>query len=443
MQDIKRPVGSSDQTGLRGTLKVGPTVEPDTGNTGEGNDAPSQTVLPKKDGFFISAAARIKTGPNHPNAPGAPIAGRYASGETIPDQRGRFEEEAMMKRALMIFVSLAALTVLAAAPPAPAADPELVLMTHDSFNISQTVIESFEKENQVKLKVLKSGDAGAALTQAILSKNNPLADLFYGVDNTFLTRALDSGIFEPYASPALAEVIDALKLDPENRLLPVDYGDVCLNYDKKWFADKKLAPPQGLEDLAKPEYKDLTVVENPAVSSPGLAFLLATVGRFGPDGYLEYWKKLKANGVLAVNGWNDAYYGHFTASSKGNRPIVVSYASSPPAEVHFAEKKPEDAPTAAVVSPGSCFRQIEFAGVLKGAKNPEAARKFIDFMLGRTFQEDIPLNMFVFPANKNARLPEVFEKYAKVADQPAEVAPADVASSREKWIEAWTDTVLR
>ena len=319
----------------------------------------------------------------------------------------------------------------------------LTVMTHDSFNVSKEVIALFEKENQVEVRFLKSGDAGAALVQAILSKDNPLADVFYGVDNTFYSRAIEGGIFQAYDSPMLAHIPANLRLDAENRLLPVDYGDVCLNYDKAWFQEKGIAPPTDLADLAKPEYAGLTVVQNPATSSPGLAFLLATIGRFGEDGYLDFWKKLRANNVLVTSGWEDAYFGHFTAASKGDRPIVVSYASSPPAAVFYSEKPLTEAPTGAVVTDGNTFRQIEFVGILKGTKELELAKKFVDFMLGKDLQEDIPLQMFVFPANDQAKLPEVFVKYATVADKPVTVDPAAIEEKRNVWIEAWTDTVLR
>lgn len=319
----------------------------------------------------------------------------------------------------------------------------VTVMTHDSFNASKEVVAAFEQQHRVEVRFLKSGDAGAALVQAILSKDNPLADVFYGVDNTFYSRAIDSGIFVSYSSPLLAEIPAELQLDPLHRLLPVDYGDVCLNYDKEWFAEKQLAPPVDLADLVKPEYAGLTVVENPATSSPGLAFLLATIGRFGEEGYLEFWKGLRANGVLVTSGWEDAYFGHFTAASKGDRPIVVSYASSPPAAVYYAEKPLTEAPTAAVVSDNSAFRQVEFVGILKGAKEPELARAFVDFMLGQSFQEDIPLQMFVFPANSKAVLPEVFVKHAVVAEKPAQVDPKEIEAKRTLWIEAWTEAVLR
>lgn len=320
---------------------------------------------------------------------------------------------------------------------------EIIIMTHDSFSISRQTADVFEKENNAKLRFLKTGDAGAALNQAILSKNNPMADVFFGVDNTFLSRALKSDIFEPYNSSLLEKIPDELKLDPQNRLLPVDFGDVCLNYDKKWFAQKGIKPPSELNDLIKPEYKSLTVVENPATSSPGLAFLLTTIGHFGEKAYLDFWKSMRANDVLVTDGWKQAYWGHFTAASKGNRPIVVSYASSPAAEVHYAEKKPEQAPTAAVTENKSAFRQIEFAGILKGTKNMALAQKLIDFMLDKTFQEDIPLQMFVFPANASASLPDVFLKHAVIAKSPSIISPQEIQNKREAWIQAWTQAVLR
>ena len=331
----------------------------------------------------------------------------------------------------------------AAAQPAQGQET-LAVMTHDSFAASEGVIAAFETANNVKLSFIKSGDAGAALNQAILSKDAPIADVFYGVDNTFLSRALEAGIFIPYASPGLAAIPAQFKLDPSNRALPVDYGDVCLNYDKAYFADKNLAVPQTLEDLAKPEYKGLLVVENPATSSPGLSFLLATIAHFGPDKYLDYWKSLRANEVVVVNGWETAYYTNFSGSSgKGAQPLVVSYGSSPAAEVVFASQPPAEAPTASITGPDTCFRQVEFVGILKGTKKRALAEKFVDFMLSVQFQEDMPLQMFVYPVNPAAKLPEAFQKYAQAPEKPATLPPEEIAKNREAWIQAWTEAVLR
>lgn len=357
---------------------------------------------------------------------------------------------------IIIFLAAGLLVLTACATPAtpeetPLASPlpetgtpkqVLTVMTHDSFAISEQVLQAFVAEHGIEVQFLKSGDTGTALNKAILAKGAPLADVFYGVDNTFLSRALDEEIFEPYESPLLAEIPDSFELDPEYRALPVDYGDVCLNYDKAYFAEHNLAPPQNLEDLLKPEYKGLLVVENPATSSPGLAFLLATIGHFGEDGYLDYWRGLVENDVLVVNDWELAYYNEFTRSG-GTRPIVVSYGSSPPFEVIFAETPIEEPPTAAVVSDGSCFRQIEFVGILKGTQQRSLAEAWVDFMLSPTFQEDVPLQMFVFPVNENASLDETFQKYLAIPENPAFVSPEDIAAKREAWIKAWTEVVLR
>ncbi len=330
---------------------------------------------------------------------------------------------------------------------ADAAEPRpLVFMSHDSFAISEDVLKAFETEHNVVVELLPAGDAGAALNQAILTKEVPLADVFFGVDNTFMGRALAAGIFEPYQSPQLAEIPDALELDDTYHLLPVDFGDVCLNYDKAWFAEQGLAPPQTLADLTSPAYKGLLVAENPATSSPGLAFLFVTIAQFGVAGeytYLDYWADLRANEILITNGWEDAYYGYFTAASAGERPLVVSYASSPPAEFIYADPPVDEAPTASVVEPGMCFRQVEFVGILKGTQNRDLAEAFVDYMLSQPFQEDIPLNMFVFPANENAALPPAFVTWAQVPDQPAALNLAEIDANRDAWIEAWTEVVLR
>lgn len=320
----------------------------------------------------------------------------------------------------------------------------VVLMTHDSFAISEEVLDAFTAETGGTVRVLKSGDAGAMLNQAILTKDNPLGDVLFGVDNTFLSRALSADLFDTYTSVGLFQVPDELELDQQHRVTPIDFGDICLNYDKAYFADKGLAPPASLRDLTKPEYRSLLVVENPATSSPGLAFLLSTVAEFGQTGdytWQDFWRDLVANDVLVVSAWEEAYYSSFSGGSgAGERPIVVSYASSPPAEVIFSETPLTEAPTG-VVTEGA-YRQIEFAGVLRGAKNPVGARRLIDFMLSVRFQEDIPLNMFMFPANQDATLPPEFVQFTELPAQPLFWDPGILEENRDRWIEEWTAIVL-
>lgn len=263
-------------------------------------------------------------------------------------------------------------------PPGAPAPRTLIVASHDSFSISEEVLAEFQTETSIEVQFLGLGDAGEALNKLILSKDAPLADVFFGVDNTFLSRALDADIFVPYPSPLLAQIPDEYELDPEHRLLPVDYGFVNLNADRGWFAEKGLAIPATLEELAQPEYKGLLVVENPASSSPGLAFLLATIAHFGEEGYLDYWQALRDNDVLVTDGWSEAYFEHFTVGGGGDRPLVVSYSTSPPADVLFAGDGRTEPASVNVNPPGGTFRQIEFVGIVAGTAQMEAAQQFVE-----------------------------------------------------------------
>lgn len=356
-----------------------------------------------------------------------------------------------MKRLQFISFLLTALILLtscAQSANTQEAESTLTVMTHDSFAISEEVVKAFEEENNVTMVFLKAGDTGAALNRAILTKNNPEADVFYGVDNTFLSRAVREGIYEPYVPDALTAIPQEFTSGLMGMVTPIDYGDVCINYDKAWFAASGLAVPQTLADLAKPAYKGeagagLLVVQNPATSSPGLAFLLATISEYGEAGYLDFWRSLKNNGVVVVNDWETAYYTNFSASSgRGLQPMVVSYASSPAAEVIFADEPLTEAPTASIIGDNTCFRQIEYAGILKGTRHLEMAQRFIDFMLSPVFQEDMPLQMFVYPVNPEAALPEDFARYAVRPEVPARLDAVLIANKRDEWIAAWSRVML-
>ena len=340
----------------------------------------------------------------------------------------------------------AVLFALLASRALPAAPVELRVLTHSSFAATQSVLDAFQKEFNVHLQFSAGGDAGETLNKAILSNGNPLADVLYGVDNTFMGRALAADILEPYASPALRDIPKALQLDPSNRLLPVDVGYVTLNFDRKYFSQRNLEVPRSLEDLTRPAYKGMLVVENPATSSPGLAFLLATVSRFGETGaqtWESYWAALRQNDVLVVNGWDDAYFNEFSAGGKGKRPIVVSYGTSPAYELYAAAApKPAEPPTGNIGGDGASFRQVEFVGVLKGAKQPDLARKFVDFMLGAAFQADIPLQMWVYPSRGGVTLPDVFLRFAPIPSRPSLLSPESIDAGRDSWIQRWTQIVL-
>ncbi|MEU3840593.1 thiamine ABC transporter substrate-binding protein [Streptomyces sp. NPDC028635] len=323
----------------------------------------------------------------------------------------------------------------------------VTLVSHDSWAVSKNVLADFEKQSGYKVRVLPDGDAGQAVNKAILTKDNPQGDVFFGVDNTLLSRALDNGLFQPYQAKGLGTIGAQYQLDQgKHRVTPIDHGDICVNYDKKYFADHKLTPPASFDDLIKPEYKNLLVTENAATSSPGLGFLLGTAAKYGDDGWQGYWKKLKANGVKVVDGWEQAYDQEFSGSAggrkaHGDRPLVVSYASSPPAEVVFAKPQPKTAPTG--VATGTCFRQIEFAGLLSNAKNTKGGKALIDFLVSKEFQQDMPLNMFVYPVVDGAEVPAEFTQYGPAAKDPETLAPGKIADHRDQWVKQWTSLVLK
>jgi thiamine transport system substrate-binding protein len=316
----------------------------------------------------------------------------------------------------------------------------VTLVSHDSFAVTEELLASFEARTGIDVEILTTGDAGQMLSQLILTKDDPIGDVVWGIDNTLMSRALDEGLFVAYESPLLGEIADDLELDPEHRLLPVDRGDVCLNYDVAYFEENGLPVPGGLADLTDPTYEGLLVVENPATSSPGLAFLLASVAEFGVDGWQAFWEDLAANDIAVQPGWSEAYYGDFTVAGGGDRPLVVSYASSPPAEVIFADPPVDEAPTGVIAE--SCFGQIEFTGILEGTDEPEAARQVVDFLLSRELQEDIPLNMFVFPANETASLPPEFVEHAAIPTDPLTVEADVIDENRQTWIEEWNEIVV-
>ncbi len=335
--------------------------------------------------------------------------------------------------ARLILALLVPLTLLTACGGESAPD-EIVLLTHDSFALSDGTLDAFTEQTGITVTVQTAGDAGSMVNQAILTKDNPIADVIYGIDNTFLSRAVDEGLFVPHTAAAIRSVAEGLRVDGDP-VTPIDFGDVCVNYDIEALAVAGIDAPSSLRDLTDPQYRGMVVVEDPAVSSPGLAFLMATIATFGEDGdypWSQYWADLFANDVAVASDWSDAYLVQFTRAG-GDRPIVVSYASSPPAEVLFGEL--DAAPTAAVAD--GCFRQVEYAGVVAGRPHTDAAAQLVDFLLSTPVQEDIPLNMFVYPANTEAALPEVFATYTVFPPAPITIDPDVIQANRERWINEW------
>jgi thiamine transport system substrate-binding protein len=315
------------------------------------------------------------------------------------------------------------------------ADDTVVLVTHGDFHLPKKVVRAFEDESGYQLEVRASGEAGALTTKLVLTADNPTGDVAFGVDNTFASRALDEGVFAEadVELPAGADRY-ALEGDGADRMFPVDAGEVCVNVDDTWFADHDLDPPTSLEDLTDPAYQDLFVTSSALSSSPGMAFLLSTIAEYGDD-WPDYWQRLLDNGALVVNGWSDAYYGEFTQGGEGGtRPIVLSYDSSPAFTV---PKGVDESTTSALLD--TCFQQVEYAGVLEGADNPDGGRALVDFLLSDEVQSELPTSMYVFPVADGVELPPDWARYAERPTAPYEMDPADIAANRDAWLEEWRD----
>ena len=318
------------------------------------------------------------------------------------------------------------------------------LLTDDSFAVSKPVLAAFEARTGTKVQVVKAGDGVEVVNKAVLTKSDPEGDVLYGIDNNTLTTAYRANLFTPYRAAGSSSVPADDQLDPQHRVTPIDEADVCVDYDKSWFASHGVAPPTSLADLTEPAYKSLLVTEDPSTSTPGLAFLLATIAARGTStghGWQAYWKALRANGVDVETSWDTAFYTAFSGGGgKGTKPIVVSYATDPAYAVINASPHPADSPIGVVDS--TCYRQVEFAGILAGAKHPAAARALVDFLLSVPFQQDMPLQMYVQPVNPAAKVPPLFARYTAKPTQILHLAPEQVGTNRSTWVDQWTTVVI-
>ena len=343
-----------------------------------------------------------------------------------------------MQHGIFSFFKTTVGAALLAAGLSAAHAADLRVLTHSSFNLPKPLLAQFEKEAGVKLRITKGGDAGEMLNKLILTKANPIADVVYGIDNSLAPKALAADVLDRYTGAAASREPAVALPAP---LVPVDFGYVTLNYDKAWFAKKGLALPKTLDELTQPAYAKLLVVENPATSSTGYAFLLSSIGSMGEDKAFDFWGKLRANGLKVTKGWTEAYYTEFSLNG-GKYPLVLSYASSPAAELFYSKTKLKEPPTANLDLPGAVFRQVEGVALVKGGKQRAAAEKFVEFMRSVAVQRGMQTEMWMFPVEPGVAKADAFQ----FAPEPAVYhAPsdADVAAKGTQWVARWTQVVLK
>lgn len=312
---------------------------------------------------------------------------------------------------------------------------EIRLATHDSFDLPKDTLAKFEQLHNAKISIIKAGDGNELLNKLIISKRKPIADVVYGLDNGNILKAIDEQILakqQPASAPTVVKLPNALA---------VDFGFVAINYDKKWFQDKGLPLPKTLEDLTKPEYKNLMVMPNPNTSTPAFAFLLANIGGLGEEPTFQWWQKMRDNGVKITKGWSDAYYKEFSLNG-GSRPLMVGYSTSPAAEVFYSEGKLSTPNMGNLFLRGGVYRQIEGAAVLQGTAQPELANRLTQYLQNPEVQRAVPANMWVYPALKGAHLPSVM-RHASVPSVHFSPNDKRVHDNRKAWLQRWSKTVLR
>lgn len=328
---------------------------------------------------------------------------------------------------------------------APATAEQVTLIVHNSFP-NEEFAAAASAATGYDVEVVAAGDGGELSAQLVLTAAAPVADAFFGIDSSFASRIIDAGVPAPFvpAEPLTprgeqiaAELIAGGAAGSESAegypMVPITLGATCLNTDPAWFAEAGLAEPESYDDLADEQYRGLTVLLDPTSSSTGASFLMGTVAQFGEDGFADYWQRLAANDVRLAQGWDEAYYTHFTASG-GDYPIVASYSSSP---AYTVTEDGTATTTRALLD--TCSSQVEYAGVLAGAANPEGAAAVVDYMLSREFQNTIAETMYVNPVDEGAELPAEWAEFAPFPSEPHDLTPAEISEGRERWLKTWSE----
>lgn len=325
---------------------------------------------------------------------------------------------------------------------ASAADqPNLVVYTYDSFvswGPAQEIAASFEEAYGVKVTFVAPTGSGEMLSRLIteMETGGTQADVFIGLSDTQLPRAIERGIFQPIdieKVPNLQNVPQELHVDPEYRAIPFDYGYVSFVYDRRAWPDDQL--PSSLEDLTDRRFAGRIIAIDPRTSSVGHALLLWTIAEYGEDGYLAYWNRLKPSLLTVAGGWSAAY----AMFEEGEAPIVLSYTTDAAYSVYSGQGD-----RYGIILPGGqAYLQIELAGIVAGSEQAELAHAFLNHLLAPESQKLIPTTNWMFPANAATELPEVFEQYAIQPENPVRLDHSLVDENNERWLREWAVEIRR
>jgi len=335
------------------------------------------------------------------------------------------------------------------AVPIQESDGVLDILTYDASGLSDELLSDFTATTGYEINLIKTGDVGSILNIMAQTKDAPQADLMLGLDNTFLAQAIQMGLLQSHMSNH-GELLDSVKISYSGGLAtPFDHGYVCLNYDSAVVDGVNMSVPTSLWNLTEEEWKGKVAIPSPLSSSPGRAFLTATVDYFANDvdngtDYTDWWYEMEGNDLIITSGWSEAYethysggYGPWTDGHIGDANIVVSYCHSPGVEAFFGGNYTN---SVALNLPRASFHQVEYTGIIAGAGDAQAAAAFIDYLLSEEVNANMPTQNSMYSVLKGQDLPETdgYRHHALIPEQPAEVTPTEIAEGLEDWLVEWS-----
>ncbi len=341
-----------------------------------------------------------------------------------------------MKRIIVLFLVILLLSVgLTGCRQKESAEETLTIYSYDSFvsyGLPDATNKLFEEKYNCKIEYRTFGGVGATLNRLILEKNNPQADLFVGLNMNNLARALEEEIFISYRPENYEVIPEEYRIDKNWRVTPFDGpNSLAIIYDSEVIKN----PPRSFEDLLKPEYKGKLILEDPRSSSPGMGFLLWTIAVYGEDHYLDYWEKLEPTIFHIYPDWTSAFDTAFVQNKEA--PMVLSYDVDP-AYFYYED---EVTRYKAVIPEEGGWLQLEFVGIVNDSKHQELAQQYMEFMLSREFQENLPLYQWAFPIDTSIQLPECYD-YAVNADKYITLPLEDIANKSQIWLEQWIEMII-
>ena len=331
-------------------------------------------------------------------------------------------------------------------------DGKLTIVTYDVYGLTQEMLDNFENETGYEITMLKLDDSGSVLDHLLQHKNNQVADLAIGLDNTYLPVAEDHNVLWKHGLelPNLSSQISESHLT--DFAAPFDHGYICLNYDKSVIDGENYTIPTSLWDLTSEEFNGKVAIPSPETSSPGRAFMSATTYYFDMDednttDWTDWWKEMSANDVIITSGWSEAYeihysggYGQWEDGHIGDAHFVVSYCHSPGVEAHFGGNYTI---SATLNLDNLAFHQIEYASIVEGA-NLAAANAFIEYLLSEEINSEMPVQNYMYSILENSSLPEDtgYKYNSVIPDKPAIIDQQSIIDNMDEWLSMWNSAMV-